>query len=269
MVNVLILKEHGTNCEFESKYAFELAGKKTCIEVKADIIHMNDLIKSPKKIFDYNVLMFPGGFSHGDDTGSGYAWANRIRNNMWDEIGEFVEQDKLVLGVCNGFQALVNLGLLPGLNGHRNPQVALLHNEFPRYLCRWVDLKFSNHSPWTKGIDEVMVPIAHGEGKFYAQNGTLLRIQEKNLVAARYVNGEICRYQDLPHNPNGSLEDIAGITDESGRILGMMPHPERAVDFTQLPHWTLLREEYKRAGKDIPQDGPGLQLFVNALNYFK
>ena len=282
MVNVLVLKEHGTNCEFESKHAFELAGARLGMVIatpdidedpknilSVDIVHMNDLIKNPKKIFDYQILMFPGGFSHGDDTGSGYAWANRIRNKMWDEVRKYVEGDHLTLGVCNGFQALVNLGLLPNLNGKYTRSAALLHNDFPRYLCRWVDLQFSGKSPWTEGIDKISLPIAHGEGKFYAAPETLAEIKERNLVAARYVQGEVCTSQNLPANPNGALDDIAGITDPSGRILGMMPHPERAVDFTHRPDWTLLKELYKRTGREMPSEGPGLQLFINALNYFK
>lgn len=271
MVDVLILKEHGTNCEFESKYAFELAGEKTGIETKVEIVHMNDLIFSPELLRYCQILMFPGGFSHGDDTGSGYAWANRFRNHedLWDELRYFVEKDHLTLGVCNGFQALVNLGLLPNIDGKYTRSAALIHNSFPRYLCRWVDLQFSGHSPWTLGVDKISLPIAHGEGKFYAEPETLAEIKENDLVAARYIEGEICTSQNLPANPNGALDDIAGITDLSGKILGMMPHPERAVDFTHRPDWTLLKELYKRTGKKIPTDGPGLQLFVNALNYFR
>jgi len=282
MVNVLVLKEHGTNCEFESKHAFELAGARLGMVIatpdidedpknilSVDIVHMNDLIKNPKKIFDYQILMFPGGFSHGDDTGSGYAWANRIKNNMWDEMRKYFEEDKLVLGVCNGFQALVNLGL-PNLDGNYTRSAALLHNEFPRYKDVWVDLQFSGKSPWTDGIDKISLPMAHGEGKFYAEPATLAEIKKRGLVSSRYVRGQICEHEmRSEHNPNGALDDIAGITDPSGRILGMMPHPERAVDFTHRPDWTLLKELYKRTGREMPSEGPGLQLFINALNYFK
>ena len=115
----------------------------------------------------------------------------------------------------------------------------------------------------------MMLPIAHGEGKFYTDAETLRQLNKKNLIAAKYVNGEICIYQSLPFNPNGSLEDIAGITDESGRVLGMMPHPERAIDFTHLPHWTFLNEKLKREGKDIPKEGPGIQIFKNGVDYFR
>ena len=112
---------------------------------------------------------------------------------------------------------------------------------------------------WTKGLSKISLPIAHGEGKFYAEQDTLKKLNENGLVSARYVKGEICEYQNLPYNPNGSLEDIAGITDESGRLLGIMPHPERAIDFTHLPHWTLLKEKYKRTRQEMPHEGPGIR----------
>ncbi|MDO8563479.1 MAG: phosphoribosylformylglycinamidine synthase I [Nanoarchaeota archaeon] len=259
----LILKEHGTNCEEESKFAFERAGART------DIIHMNDLLADKTKIRDYQILMFPGGFSYGDDTGSGLAWANRTRT-MMDEIQGHISRGNMILGICNGFQTLTNLGLLPALDGkYGKAEVALTHNTSARYDCRWVDLQFSNKSPWTCGIGRISLPIAHGEGRFYADQNTLLKLQEKCLDVVKYTKGEISTLQDLPYNPNGSLEDIAGICDESGRVLGLMPHPERAIDFTQLPNWTLLKEHYKRAGHQVPTQGPGLTLFENGVNYFK
>ena len=262
---VMIIKEHGTNCEHESKFAFEEAG------ASADIVHMKDWIADPKRIHQYQIAMFPGGFSYGDDTGSAYAWANRIKNNLHDDMLKFAEnKDKLILGICNGFQLLVNFGLLPGLDGKYDvTTAALMHNDFPRYQCRWVDLKIKSHSPWLKDMNSLMVPIAHGEGKFYAEESTLNQIKERNLVAARYVRGTICEHQDLPANPNGSIEDIAAVADESGRILGMMPHPERAITFTQLPHWTYTKSIMRSTGKKIPEEGPGMQVFRNAVNYFK
>jgi phosphoribosylformylglycinamidine (FGAM) synthase-like amidotransferase family enzyme len=175
-----------------------------------------------------------------------------------------------VIGICNGFQILVNLGLLPAFDknyGHR--EVALLHNDSARYTVRWVDLKIENKTPWFNDIQNISLPIAHGEGKFFTTDEILKRLSKENLIAARYTRGEICEYQNLKHNPNGALEDIAAITDVSGRILGMMPHPERAISFYQLPHWTYLKEKFLRENQKIPTIGPGLQIFKNAIEYFK
>ena len=262
--NVLALTGYGINCDEETKFAFEEAGAKT------DIVHINDLIDGHKSLEDYQILAFPGGFSFGDDTGSGNALANRIRNNLWDEVLRFIDEDNLAIGICNGFQVMVNLGLLPALNGgYGERRVALVHNESARYIDRWVDLQFQGNSPWIKGINGISVPIAHAEGKFFAEDSTLTELREKGLIAARYVAGEICNYQSLLPNPNGSLDDIAGITDESGRLMGLMPHPERAIDLTHLPNWTLLKEQYKRAGRELPGEGQGIQIFKNGVNYFK
>ncbi len=261
---VLALTGYGINCDEETKFAFEKAG------ARADIVHINDLIDGHKRLSDYQILAFPGGFSYGDDTGSGNALANKIRNHLWDEVQRFVDDDHLAIGICNGFQVMVNLGLLPALDGnYRERRVALVHNDSARYIDRWVDLQFEGKSPWTEGIGRISLPIAHGEGKLFADDGTLAYLREKGLVVARYVAGEICDYQNLPANPNGSLDNIAGITNESGKIVGMMPHPERAIDFTHLPHWTLLREQYKREGRELPSDGPGLKIFENAVKYFE
>lgn len=249
----LVLSGYGLNCEEETKFAFELAGG------AADVVHINDLIANKNILEKYQILVFPGGFSFGDDTGSGKAYANKIKNHLFTNLNEFVEKDKLVLGICNGFQILTNLGLLPG---------ALTFNDSARYLDRWVDIKIEGKSPWLEGIDKLMVPIAHGEGKYFAGKETLRDLKKEKRVAARYVKEEICRYQDLPANPNGALEDIAGVLSHEGRVLGMMPHPERAMFFHHLPHWPLLKEKFKREGKKIPKFGPGLKIFQNAIKYF-
>ncbi len=262
---VMVLKEHGTNCEMESVDAFEKAG------AKARIVHMNDLIDNPKMLSRYQILMLPGGFSHGDDTGSGLAWANRIRGNIWDTVRKYIEGDRLALGICNGFQTLVNLGFFPTTNGQygvRNS--ALIHNDSARYNCRWVDLKLAAKGPWFKGMNEKSYPfpIAHGEGKFYAGLETFLDMREKGMIAAKYTHGEICDYQSLVANPNGSLEDIAGITDDTGKVLGMMPHPERAFYFSQLLNAPYLMEKFKREGEKAPKHGPGYRIFKNAVEHF-
>lgn len=259
----LIIGGLGINCERDTAFAFNRAG------AEAEIVHVNDLIDRRRKLEDYQILAFPGGFSYGDDTGAGNAFANRIRSRLLDDMLGFLADEKLVIGICNGFQILANLGLLPALHkeyGERN--VALVHNDSARYNCRWVDLEFSGKSPWVNGIDMISLPIAHGEGKFYASPEVLAQLNSMGLVAARYAEGEMCRYSGLDANPNGSLDNIAAITDFSGRVLGIMPHPERAIDFTHRPDWTLLRERYKRAGAEIPEEGPGLQIFRKGVRYF-
>ncbi len=266
MINpkVLIFSGYGLNCEDETKYAFEMAG------AKADIVHINDLIDNKKLLNQYQILAFPGGFSFGDDTGSGNAFAQKIKNHLWQEIKKFIEKDKLIIGICNGFQVLVNLGLVPAFNnqyGHR--EVALTDNDSAQYTVRWVDLKIYNNSPWLKNIKTISLPIAHGEGKFYGSKSVLFRLKKQNLIVARYIKGQICQYQSLDANPNGSLDDISAITDQSKKILGIMPHPERAIFFTQLPNWTYLKEKLQREGKPCPKNGPGLQIFQNGINYFK
>jgi phosphoribosylformylglycinamidine synthase len=259
---VLVLTGYGINCDEETKFAFEKAG------AKADLVHINDLIETPKKSKGYQIVAFPGGFSYGDDTGSGNALAWKIKNNLGIEM--FTEDNKLVIGICNGFQVLANLGILPALNGkYGQAQVALNHNDSAKYIDRWVDLDFNGKSPWTKDIGRISLPIAHGEGNFYASPEVLREINNKNLIAAKYVEGEICKYQNLSANPNGSLENIAGITDETGKIFGLMPHPERAISFTQLPHWPLLKEKLIRQGKEIPEEYDGIQIFRNGVKYFK
>jgi len=262
--HVLVMAGYGINCEEETRFAFERAG------AHATIVHINDVIDRHVQLGNYQLLALPGGFSYGDDTGSGKAFASKIKNYVWEEVRQFIEGDRLVIGICNGFQILTNLGLIPALDGqYGTPQAALVHNEGARYLDRWVDLQFQGNNPWTQDIGMISLPIAHGEGKFYAEPGILTAIKAQGLIAARYTSGEVCAYQHLSVNPNGALEDIAGITDPSGKILGLMPHPERAMFFTQLPHWPILRETNRRRGLPCPEEGPGMKLFRNAVAYFQ
>ena len=265
MVKVLVLTGYGINCDEETKFAFDKAG------AEAEIVHINDLISKKKKLSDYQILAFPGGFSYGDDTGSGYAMANKIRNHLWPQLEEFVNGNNLVIGICNGFQVLVNLGLLPALNKYGEREVGLIHNDSARYLDRWVDLEFNseNKSPWIKGITKLSVPIAHGEGKFVASQDVLLQLKANEQVSAKYVKGAICDYLGFEANPNGSIEDIASITDKTGKILGLMPHPERAIDVRQMPNYQFEKEKAKRIGKQIDLEGNGMKIFRNAVEYFK
>ncbi len=262
---VLVLTGYGINCEEETAYVFNASG------ATAEVVHINDLIDGSKKLSDYQIMAFPGGFSYGDDTGSGNAFANKIKNNLEEELIKFAQEDKLIIGLCNGFQILANTGLAPATNGqYGKREVALMHNSTARYDCRWVHLKNqSEKCIWTKGIDIIHLPIAHGEGNFYTDNETLSHLKTNDQIAFKYVNPDGTPANGvLPINPNGALEDIAGICDESGRILGMMPHPERFNCFTNEDGWTKTKERLIREGKELPKEGAGLKLFKNAVQYF-
>lgn len=262
--NVIVFSGFGLNSEEETKYAFELAG------ATADIVHINDVIDGTFSMQRYQIAAFPGGFAYGDDTGSGNAYANRLRNNMWEALITFLSRDTLTIGICNGFQIAVNLGLFPVTKqefGLR--EVALMHNASARYSDRWVDLKVNNaSSPWLRNIDSLPVCISHGEGNFYASQKVLSLLEKKNMIALTYTQGEMCDYLSLAPNPNGALANVAGLTSQDGKILGLMPHPERSMFITQLPNWPYLKEKYKREGKKLPKYAPGLQIFKNAVEYF-
>lgn len=263
---VCVLTGYGINCDDETRFAFASVG------ADARVVHINDIIENRKMLNDFQIFAFPGGFSYGDDTGSGKALANRIMNNLRDEFERFLERDTLMLGICNGFQVMVNLGIVPALEKKiGNPQAALMHNQSSRYICRWVDLEVEKGtvSVFLHGLQRLHVPVAHGEGNFYASAITLDALEERNLIALRYAkpgggraNGE------YPFNPNGSLRDIAAICDATGRRMGMMPHPERNIFFTHRDDWTYLREKCRREGKEIPEEGEGLSIFKNAVRYF-
>ena len=239
---VIILSGYGLNCEEETKFAFEKAGG------KADIVHINDLIAMPEMLSEYQILAFPGGFSYGDDTGSGKAYANKLKNHLSKELEEFLSRDTLMIGICNGFQILTSLGILPG---------ALTYNKNGKYLDRWVDLKVKGKSPWLTGIKNISLPIAHGEGRYITEG-------KKYQVAFTYEKGEIYKFQNLEKNPNGSMHDIAGILGYNGRVLGMMPHPERAMFFHHSPLWQI-----KKLKGELKKEGKGILLFKNAIEYFR
>ena len=247
---IIIMSGYGLNCEEETKYAFEWAGAK--MNVRADIVHINDLIKKPKMLKEYQILAFPGGFSYGDDTGSGKAYANKFKNHLSKELAEFLSRDTLVIGICNGFQIITNLGILPG---------GLTYNKKGLYLDRWVDLKVTGKSPWLKGIKKLSVPIAHGEGKYVIDDKEYEKMKKEGSVAFVYTKGEICDFQNLEKNPNGSDHDIAGVLAYNGRVLGLMPHPERAMFAHQSPMW--------QNNKKVLREGAGLRIFKNAIAYFK
>ena len=261
---VLLLTGYGINCEEETAFAFSRCG------ADCRIVHVNDLIANPRQLKQVQIFAVPGGFSYGDDTGSGNALANKMRNTLWSELLDFVLGDHLVLGICNGFQVLVNLGLLPGFaKTYGERRAALIANSSCRYECRWVELLVpENRCVFLRGLERLHIPIAHGEGRFYAPENVVQQLRDSGNVAMVYADREGRKPAggEFPLNPNGSLADIAGICDDSGRILGLMPHPERALVLSQLTSWPDMTARGKTGKWDDP--GPGFALFKNAVDYF-
>lgn len=252
MVKAMVITGYGINCDRETKDVLDYVG------FDADVVHINDLISKKKQFSDYSLLVFAGGFSYGDDLGSGKAFAAMIKNNLWTELLDFKNSGGSAIGICNGFQIMTHLGLFGKNVGQRIS--ALLYNDSARYICKWVTLNINTDSPciFTKGITTLRVPIAHGEGKFTAEDAELYILEENNQIAVSYVD-----------NPNGSIRDIAGICDVSGKFFGLMPHPERAAFFHHLPDFHKLKEQYAREGRDIPYEGPGIKIFKNAFDALK
>ena len=259
---VLVLAGYGLNCEEETLHAFEHTG------MSGTIRHINDLIEAPKELENYQALAIPGGFSYGDDTGSGNAFAQKIKLALWDELLTFTSRDTLMLGICNGCQILSNLGLIPKV-GER--KVAVTYNENARYQCRWIDLKANNAntSPWLKGIEGMHVPVAHGEGRFMMDEKMLKALQENNQIAFQYMKDNALANGEFPHNPNGSIDDIAALTDETGRILAIMPHPERGMFTWQRDDYDILKDQAARTAVEMKEEADGIALFANAADYFK
>lgn len=263
---VIVLSGYGVNSEEETKFVFERAG------AQAEIVHINDLIDGYRKLAGYQIMVFPGGFAYGDDTGAGNAYALKMKNNLWDEVDQFVTEDKLVVGICNGCQIIANLGLVPGFEGkYGERKIALRNNASARYECRWVNIKNQTQKcVWTQGIELLRLPVSHGEGNFYLEGKVLTKLKENDQVVFRYVNENgLIANGEFPYNPNGSLEDIAGVCDQTGRILALMPHPERNWSFYNQDNWTWLKEKARREGREIKEESPINQLFKNAVNYFK
>jgi phosphoribosylformylglycinamidine synthase subunit PurQ / glutaminase len=266
-VKAIVMTGNGTNCEMEMAHACKLAGADM-----VDIVHISELLYGERRLSDYTFLNLPGGFLDGDDLGSAKAGANRflhariagLNEMLIEELLKFIADGKLILGVCNGFQLMVKLGLLPALNGNFTKQCATLtFNDSGRFEDRWVYLKANAKSPcvFTKGIDVVYYPVRHGEGKFVPEsNAVLEEIENKNLYAFQYSTAEGAPTMDYPANPNGSIHAIAGLCDETGRLFGLMPHPEAFLHRTNHPRWT--REK-------LPEEGQGLAIFRNAINFIR
>jgi len=265
--NVLALTGYGINCDWETHAAFQRAG------ADSERVHVSDIVNGDKTLYDAQILAFPGGFSYGDDIRSGKVLAEKFKQGARDQLEHFIEDEKLVIGICNGFQVMVNLGILPGFDLYKQ-EVTLMKNDSNMYEDRWVHLTKPEAEEdkciFTRGIDRLYVPVAHGEGKFYADDKTIGLIEAAGMVVFRYAweNGDHAE-KSYPQNPNGAVNDIAGIRNAQGNVFGMMPHPERHLEFINHPRWTAIKNQLKKAGEPIPEEGPGMQIFRNAVNYFK
>ena len=284
-VKAIVLRAAGINCDLETQHAFELAG------AAADRVHINRIIEDKSLLDGYQILVVPGGFSYGDDVAAGKILANQIKHHLYEQVRKFIDAGKLVLGICNGFQVLVKAGILPGfsssvvrgasrekemdsrLRGNdstqyaiRNTQdeITITYNDSNKYEDRWVYLKpQTDRCVFIEKGRQIYLPVAHGEGKIVTKDSaTLEKLQSGGFVAFKYVdeNGNEGGY---PVNPNGSMASIAGLTDSTGRVLGLMPHPERHVRFTQHPRWT--RDEARATSHG--NDADGMTIFTNAVKY--
>jgi phosphoribosylformylglycinamidine synthase len=251
---VLILHANGTNRDREAALACRLAGG------DPEIVHVNQLRRGERDLLDYQMLVLPGGFSYGDDLGAGRLWALDLEQRLGAMIHRFVDEGRPVLGICNGFQALVKAGLLPGGNGGAARPLTLTHNASARFECRWVSLQPNptGRSLFTVGLREpIYCPVAHGEGRLVAESGTTAaRLQHEGLIALTYSADATVGPVPYPANPNGSLLDIAGISNAAGNVLGLMPHPEDHIFPWQHP------QRHRGAS-----GGRGLVLFANGLRH--
>jgi len=251
---VLVLRAPGANCDEEAQFAFEQAGG------IAERVHINRLRENPKLLRRYQILAVPGGFTYGDDVAAGKILGNQLRHFLNDALREFRDKEKLLLGICNGFQALLKAGLIvpPDEDG---PLATLAHNSHGKFEDRWIHLQANpGRCVFLKGYQKLQLPIAHGEGNFICRKEWILKgLEQAGQVVLRYVDGE-GKPGAFPVNPNGSQGDVAGVCDATGRVLGLMPHPERHVLPTQHPQWT-------RRG--LAPEGDGLRLFRNAVEYFQ
>ncbi len=262
-IPVLIITGYGLNCEAESKHAWELAG------AQPQLVHFNDLLAQPARLQEFAALMFVGGFAYGDHMTSGHVFAFRARHRLSGELETFINQGKLIMGACNGFQIMVKLGLLPGLDrDYFTQKLSLIQNDCGTFQDRWVRLHFESASPcvFTHGLSYMPLPVRHGEGKLFTLDKNLLKqLETLGCVPCRYadpVSG--LPTQEFPHNPNGSLNAIAGLCDPSGRIFGLMPHPEGYLYPENHPQW-----ELQKIDGTLPEHGLGLALFRNAVNHLR
>lgn len=265
-VNALILTGFGLNCDEETAHVFELAG------ATSHKIHINALVSGKIRLEDFHILAFGGGFSWGDDHGAGVIQALKLKNHIGQDLLTFVADGKLIIGICNGFQALVNLGLLPGLDAdYTKRSVSITYNDCGNFRDQWVHLAANRKSPcvFTKDMEMADYPVRHGEGKFIAEKQVIEALTANNQIVFQYADAKGAPAGGaFPLNPNGSLADIAGICDPTGRVFGLMPHPEAYNHFTNHPDWTRQSQRLKREGKTPDQEMTiGVRLFKNGVDY--
>ena len=257
-VKAVVLTGFGINCDNETCRALSRAG------AVVSRVHLNDLIEHLDLLDNAHILAIPGGFSFGDHIASGKVLANRMRHKLGVPLERFVASGKLVIGICNGFQVMVKMGLLPLFDGTFKQEVTLAWNNTCRFENRWIHLGAAENTRciWLKGIETLPLPVRHGEGKFIVRDKDVLqRLLDNGQVALRYVRPDgTAAAGEFPFNPNGAVDDIAGICDPSGRIFGLMPHPEAFQERENHPEWTRL---------DLPAEGAGLRIFRNAVEFAK
>jgi len=254
---VLVLTGYGINCDYETEFAFNMDS----VGGDARRVHINDLIDGRDSLDNYHILAFPGGFSFGDDIAAGKVLALKFEYNLGRRLEKFIKDGKLVIGICNGFQAMAKMKILPRLDRTNNQDVTLTFNDSGRFEDRWVYLKVNPRSPciFTRGIERLYLPVRHGEGKFIPASEQIRRsLRANEQVVVKYSAPDGQTNPPYPLNPNGSIDSIAGICDPSGRIFGLMPHPEGYLFRTQHPRWT--RE-------NLPEEGQGVQVFRNAVEF--
>ncbi|MBM3233958.1 phosphoribosylformylglycinamidine synthase I [Candidatus Pacearchaeota archaeon] len=269
-VKVCVSRTDGTNCDNETKHAFQLVG------ADAEIVHIKSLIKGydpvlAKKVslLDYDIWAIPGGFSHGDYIASGRVHAEDLKHFLGEQVNKFVASGKPIIGICNGFQVLVKYGLLPRFDTIEPPKqtTTLTYNDSGKFECRWVHLAKPKQDGekciWTKGIERIDLPVAHGEGKFVAPDDLCKKLFLESQVVFQYVDNDGNPTQNHPENPNGSMYAIAGICDSSGLIFGLMPHPERYNHPLNHP-----LAQLQKARGELPERGLGLKIFENGVKYF-
>ena len=243
MVNVGIINGFGINADEELREAFRLSG------ASAEYLHISELIHRPALLDSYHILGFPGGFSFGDHLGAGLVFANMCKKHLSTAFNTFIGAGKLIIGICNGFQVLVKMGLLPDLGSSMEQEVSLIHNDSGVFEDSWVELSFPESTcVWTRGLANMSLPIRHGEGRFITGSAAITDQLIKNkLIALTYTK----------RSPNGSILDIAGITDPTGRILGLMPHPEAFLTPYNHPHWQ----------RETDENNDGLLMFKRGVQY--
>jgi phosphoribosylformylglycinamidine synthase len=252
----LVLYGYGINCDHETQYAFEHAG------ADAERVHINELISGDHSLAEYQILSLPGGFSFADDIGAGKVFANKFKYNLEEQLQRFIGEDKLIIGICNGFQTMTKMGILPGLeNDYRTQLTTVTYNDAGRFEDRWVYLTvLESACIFTRNIERLYLPVRHGEGKFIPKDADVLKkLYANRQVVLKYCDKDGDIYAGYPWNPNGSVDAIAGICDVTGKVFGLMPHPEGYLFRTNHPRWT--RET-------LPEEGLGLQVFKNAVTYF-